>query len=65
MDYIIALEEALETTVKIEILPIQPRDLPDTYTDVEDLVKEWGYKPCTIKEGVQNVVKLYHDYHTL
>ena len=64
MDYIEALEEALETKANKELLPLQPGDVPDTYADVEDLVKEFGYKPSTsVKEGVQNFANWYREFH--
>jgi len=39
MDYIEALEEALGVEADKELLPLQPRDVPDTYADVSDLVE--------------------------
>ena len=63
LDYISAIEEALNIKAKKEFLPLQPGDVPDTYADVEDLVKEFGYKPATpVKEGVANFVKWYKSY---
>ena len=47
MDYISALEEALGKKAKKEFLPIQPGDVPNTYADVTDIVKEYDYKPNT------------------
>ena len=45
MDYIEAIEEALGIKAEKELLPLQPGDVPDTFADVDDLVKEFGYKP--------------------
>ena len=39
MDYIAALEKALGKKAKIDMLPLQPGDVPDTYADVTDLVE--------------------------
>ena len=64
LDYIDALEESLGVEVKKELLPLQPGDVPDTYADVDDLVKEFGYKPSmSVKEGVKNFADWYKDYH--
>ncbi len=64
MDYISALEEALGKEAKKEFLPIQPGDVPDTYADVSDLVKEFDYKPNTsVKEGIANFAQWFSDYH--
>jgi UDP-glucuronate 4-epimerase len=64
MDYISALEEALGKEAKKEFLPIQPGDVPDTYADVSDLVKEFDYKPNTsVKEGIANFAQWFSDYY--
>ena len=64
MDYISALEEALGKEAKKEFLPIQPGDVPDTYADVSDLVKEFDYKPNTsVKEGIANFAQWFKDYY--
>ena len=66
MDYISAIEEALGLEAKKEFLPLQPGDVPDTYADVNDLVKDFGYRPSTsLKEGVSKFVKWYKDYYRL
>jgi len=64
MDYISALEEALGKEAKKEFLPIQPGDVPDTYADVSDLVKEFEYKPNTsVKEGIANFAQWFKEYY--
>ena len=66
MDYIEAIELALNKTAQKELLPLQPGDVPDTYADVEDLAEEFGYKPCTsVKVGVRNFVEWYKEYNDL
>lgn len=66
LDYIGALEEALGIKAAKELLPLQPGDVPDTYADVDDLVKEFSYKPSmTVKQGVNNFIEWYKKYHKL
>ena len=66
MDYIEALEEALGVEAEKELLPLQPGDVPDTYADVDDLVKEFGYKPSmSVKEGVGNFANWYREFHQI
>jgi len=66
MDYIEALEKTLGKTAKKEFLPLQPGDVPDTYADVTDLVDQFDYKPSTtIKEGINNFISWYREYHDL
>ena len=66
MDYIEALESSLGIKAKKELLPIQPGDVPDTYADVDDLVREFDYKPkMTINQGVENFVQWYMKFNKL
>lgn len=64
MRYIEVLEECLGRKAQKNLLPLQPGDVPDTYADVEDLVRDVGYKPATsVEEGVRNFVDWYLDYY--
>lgn len=66
LDYIGALEDALGIQANKEMLPLQPGDVPDTYADVNDLVKNLNYKPVMdIKQGVKNFVDWYKEYNKL
>jgi len=54
MDYIAALEEALGKSAEKQLLPLQAGDVPDTYADVADLVKQFNYKPATtVEKGIK------------
>ena len=64
MDFIEALEKALDKPAKKDFLPLQPGDVPDTYADVTDLVTQFSYKPSTtIEEGITNFISWYHYYN--
>jgi UDP-glucuronate 4-epimerase len=66
LDYIGAIEEALGIKAVKELLPLQPGDVPDTYADVDDLVKEFNYKPSmSVNQGVSNFIEWYKKYHKL
>ncbi len=66
LDYIEAIESALEIKSEKELLPLQPGDVPDTYADVQDLVREFDYKPSmSVKLGVKNFVDWYKEYNNL
>ena len=66
MDYISALEKILGKKAKINFLALQPGDVPDTYANVDNLVKKFNYKPSTpIIEGVKNFAKWYRDYYQI
>ncbi|MEW6165120.1 MAG: NAD-dependent epimerase [Pseudomonadota bacterium] len=63
MDYIAALESALGKKAEMDMLPLQPGDVPDTYADVQDLVEQFHYKPATpVEQGVANFVAWYREY---
>ena len=65
MDYIAAIEKALNKKATLELLPLQPGDVPDTYADVTDLSAEFGYKPNTpVDEGVARFVTWYRSYYS-
>ena len=64
MDYIKALENALGFEAEKNFLPLQDGDVPDTYANVDDLVKQFGYKPdMSVKKGVENFVEWYKEYY--
>ena len=64
--YIGALEKALEKKAEMNLLPLQPGDVPDTYADVDDLVEQFDYKPSTsVDEGVARFIGWYRQYFKL
>jgi len=63
MDYIHTLEECLDRKAEMNLLPLQEGDVPDTYANVEDLVRDLDYKPATrVEDGVQRFVDWYRGY---
>ena len=66
MDYIFAIEKAIGKTAEMEMLPLQPGDVPDTYADVTDLVEQFHYKPSTpVDQGVASFVAWFRNYYSL
>jgi len=64
LDYIKAIENALGVKAKREYLSIQPGDVPDTFANVEDLIKDFDYKPSTpLKEGINNFASWFKTYY--
>jgi UDP-glucuronate 4-epimerase len=62
--FIELLEKHLGKTAIKNFLPMQPGDVPDTYADVSDLVRDFGYKPDTqLDEGVGHFVRWYLDFY--
>ncbi|MEZ5943686.1 MAG: NAD-dependent epimerase [Planctomycetaceae bacterium] len=63
MTMIETLEKCLGRTAEKNMLPIQPGDVPATYADVDDLIRDVDFKPETsIETGVQRFVEWYLEY---
>jgi len=66
MRYIEVLEECLGKKAEMNMLPLQPGDVPDTYADTKALVDDVGYQPATTVEvGIKNFVDWYVDYYNV
>jgi UDP-glucuronate 4-epimerase len=64
MDFIKALEISLGKAAVKKFLPLQAGDVPDTFADVDDLVKQFGYKPNTsVKKGIENFANWFNEYY--
>ncbi len=64
MRLIEVLEHSLGRTAEKNMMPIQPGDVPATYADVADLIRDVDFQPkTTIEEGVQRFVEWYRSYH--
>jgi UDP-glucuronate 4-epimerase len=63
LDYIVAIEKALGKKAELELMPLQPGDIPDVFADMTDLAEQFNYKPLTnVEEGVARFVNWYRDY---
>jgi UDP-glucuronate 4-epimerase len=66
MRLIEVLEQACGRKAELNLLPMQPGDVPATYADVEDLVRDIGFRPATtIEDGIGRFAKWYREYHKL
>ena len=66
MRYIEVLEDCLGKTAVKNMLPLQPGDVPATYADVSDLLRDVGYKPdMSIEQGIGNFVDWYRGYYNV
>ncbi|MFT5173788.1 MAG: UDP-glucuronate 4-epimerase [Gammaproteobacteria bacterium] len=62
--YIEVIEERLGKTAQKNLLPLQPGDVPDTYADVDDLVRDFDYKPSTsVEVGIDRFLLWYQEYY--
>jgi UDP-glucuronate 4-epimerase len=64
MRFIEVLEDCLGLKAEKNFLPMQDGDVPATYADVDDLMRDVGYAPTTpIEIGIANFVAWYKDYY--
>ena len=64
MEFIETLEKCLGKKAEKNLLPIQAGDVPATYADIDDLVKDVGFKPATtIEQGIREFVEWYKGYY--
>ena len=62
--YVELLEDALSVKVEKELLPLQPGDVPDTYADVDDLIRDFDYQPqTTVAEGIKSFAEWFRSYY--
>ena len=63
MRFIETLEDILGIKAEKNLLPIQPGDVPATFADVDDLVKDVGFKPSIpIQEGMKKFIEWYKEW---
>ena len=64
MEFIGVIEKVLGKKAKKEFLDLQPGDVPATYADIDDLIKDVGFKPeTTIETGIKQFILWYNDYY--
>ena len=64
MDLIESLEKHLGKTARKRMLDMQPGDVPATCADVDDLVRDVGFRPGTpIDDGIHHFVEWYRGYY--
>ena len=64
MYFVEILEKELGKTAQKEGLPMQPGDVYQTYADVSELTKDFGFKPSTsLQEGLAEFVKWFRVYY--
>ncbi len=64
MEMISLVEKCLGRTAVKNFLPMQPGDVPETYADVDDLVRDTGFRPATpLEEGIARFIDWYRSYY--
>ncbi len=64
LEMISLVEQSLGRTATKNFLPMQPGDVPETYADVDDLVRDTGFRPSTpLQEGIARFIEWYRGYY--
>jgi len=63
LHFVEVIEDCLGKKAKKRFLPMQPGDVPATCADVDDLMRDAGFKPSTpIDKGVRRFLQWYLEY---
>lgn len=66
LEVIRIIERACGREAKLELLPMQPGDVPRTYADIDPISRDLGYRPTTgVEHGFPRFVEWFRDYHGL
>jgi UDP-glucuronate 4-epimerase len=64
--FIETIEDCLGIKAEKNFMPIQPGDVPTTFADVDDLVKDVGFQPSTpIDVGIANFINWYRIFYQI
>jgi UDP-glucuronate 4-epimerase len=66
LEFIKSIEDALNKKAIRKMMPMQDGDVPRTWANIDDLIKDFNYSPKTdIQKGIKNFVKWYNKYYKL
>ena len=64
MEFVEAIENKLGKVAKQNYIDLQPGDVPETYTNINDLYRDIEFKPqTTIQDGVDKFIDWYLEYY--
>ncbi len=64
MDFIAVLEDAIGIKAHIDLKPMQPGDVKETFADIADSTRDFGFEPRTaIRDGIPRFVEWYRTYY--
>lgn len=66
MDFIHIIESNIGKKARINYLPLQPGDIPETFADIKDSQEKLDFYPKTpIEEGIKKFFDWYKDYYKI
>lgn len=64
LDFIEEIEKNLGKVAQKHMLPMQPGDVEKTWANVDELIKDYGYRPNTsISTGVKSFIDWYKNFY--
>jgi UDP-glucuronate 4-epimerase len=66
LDFIATIERALGRRATMQLLPMQPGDVPESFADIDAARRDLGFEPrISIEEGIARFIAWYKHYHQL
>lgn len=66
LEKVLLEENVIAAPTEHELLPMQPGDVYQTFADVSDLEKDFGFKPSTkLEDGLRSFAKWYKEYYQI
>ncbi len=66
LDIIKILEKLLGKKARMNLLPMQPGDVPRTFADIDDLMRDVSFKPKTsVEDGIRSFIEWYRKYYNV
>jgi len=64
LEFIRILEKLLGKKARMNLLPMQPGDVPRTFADIYDLMKDVSFRPTTsVEDGIKRFIEWYREYY--
>ena len=65
-DFILAIENYIGIKALKENLPMQPGDVPKTWADISELIKDYNYEPVVgVNQGIANFIDWFKEYYKI
>jgi UDP-glucuronate 4-epimerase len=66
LEYIKVIEDCLGKEAKLDLLPMQPGDVPSTMADVSELQNAVGFRPTTsVRDGIRRFIDWYREFYAV
>ncbi|MFZ0928748.1 MAG: NAD-dependent epimerase [Syntrophobacteraceae bacterium] len=64
LEFVSVIEDCLQMKAQKEFLPMQPGDVRMTYADIQDIARDFGFRPRTpLRQGISSFIAWYRQYY--